>query len=402
MMLALPRFHYGVAVAGASHVGNVRTNNEDAWRVDMDLGVLAVADGMGGHAAGEVASALGIDTLIASLRVPEAAPCFDSYLTSPTLEARRQVFSLLRWAAQQAHQRVVQEAERDKSRRGMGCTLEAALLLGEAAFVVHVGDSRTYVARPRAVVQLTHDQTVEGSRLASGLRTPSEPPAKRDALTSAVGHREGPRIDEIFVELAEGDRLMMCTDGVHGQIAAEADIAQLVRLRTPPDAVHALITAALEAGGNDNATVIVIDVASRRARAAYDGGQRARDLTLASNCFLLTALAHDAQARVLSVCVETEFAAGARIPRFFTEDRVAYIVLEGEASTPEGWTLGPSAVLYPESLAGAGRGTVFASALRPLRALRIRYDDFREVCHGDVVLSASLYERLARALAQRF
>jgi serine/threonine protein phosphatase PrpC len=402
MMLALPRFHYGVALAGASHIGNVRKNNEDAWRVDMDVGILAVADGMGGHAAGEVAATLGLDSLIAAVGRPEATQCFDTYLSGPTLEARRQVFGLLRWAAQQAHESVLKEAERDKSRRGMGCTLEAALLLGEAAFVVHVGDSRTYVARPSAVVQVTHDHTIEGSRLASGLRTPSERPTGRDALISAVGQREGPRIDEIFVDLAEGDRLMLCTDGVHGLIEGEAEIARLVRTGTPSDAVHKLITAALEAGGKDNATVVIADVGSRRARAAYDGGQRARDLTLASNCFLLTELAHQAQARLLSVSVETEFAAGDRIPRFFTEDRVAYIVLEGEASTPEGWTLGPSAVLYPESLAGAGRGTMFSNALLPVRALRIRYDDFREVCRGDIVLSAQLYERLARALAQRF
>jgi serine/threonine protein phosphatase PrpC len=403
MMLELPRFHFGVQFAGASHVGRVRQNNEDAWRVDMDLGLFTIADGMGGHAAGEVAAMLGLDTLLNALKAPQVIQCLDAYVSGPTLDARRSVVAAVRWAAQQAHSRILAEAEANKARRGMGCTLEAALLLGDSAFLVHVGDSRVYLARPSATIQLTHDHTIEGWRLLSGLRTPSERPSGRDALTSAMGLKDGPRIDDVFVELAQGDRIVLCTDGVHGQIESEATIARLSKTGAPQEAVHALIGAALDGGGKDNATVLIVDVGGRRrANAAFDGGVKARDLTLASHSYLLQGLPTVACSRVLSAGVETEFKPGAKLPRFFADDRVAYVVLEGEVNTPEGWVLGPSAILYPESLAGAGRGTQFCSALQPIRTLRIRSDDFREVCSSDVALAAALYERLARMLAQRF
>src|SRR5690242_20742423 len=155
MSWTIPRFDYLVDFAGASHSGKVRPSNEDVWRVDPGLGIFVVADGMGGHAAGEVAARLAVDALFATLRTPEALRTMDQFLTSPELEARRNVFDLVERGVGKGHE-VVLEAAKDIKRRGMGCTLDAAVLLGNKAFFAHVGDSRSYLSRPNTTIQLTH------------------------------------------------------------------------------------------------------------------------------------------------------------------------------------------------------------------------------------------------------
>jgi serine/threonine protein phosphatase PrpC len=138
MSWAIPRFDYLVEFGGASHAGRVRTSNEDVWRADPGLGLLAVADGMGGHAAGEIAARIAVDELGKTLRLPESLRVLDAFVAAPTLEARRAVFDVLEAGAERAHAVVLETAARDTKRRGMGCTLDAALLLGNKAFLVHV------------------------------------------------------------------------------------------------------------------------------------------------------------------------------------------------------------------------------------------------------------------------
>lgn len=400
--LELKGFDFYVHVAGASHVGRKRSNNEDAWRADLELGLFAVADGMGGHSGGEVASAVTLSTLFDALRVPEAKRAFDDYVASPTLELRRHVFAMLHWAIEQAHNAVREQARRDRTLKGMGCTLDVALLLSSSGFVAHVGDSRTYLARPEATIQLTQDHTMQAALLAGGLGTKSSPPKAKNVLAGAIGVSDKLKIDDVFSDVEEDDRVVLCSDGVHS-LVDEQQIAKLSRAGSADDAVHALIGAALDRGGDDNATAVVAVIGERRnKRSAYDGGLRARDATLAATCALLRDLPTKQQSRVLSAAIEVSFEAARKLPRFSAEDRVSYVVLDGEVATPEGWTVGPGALLYPESLAGAGRGTALCQAVLPVRALRIRHDDFSEVCSNDPVLAATLYQRIARTLAQRF
>ena len=402
MSWGIPRFDYAVNYAGMSHVGKVREHNEDAWRVDMNLGLFALADGMGRHAAGEVASAICVDTLLHACNTSEATAAYDSFLSSPTLEARAAVFSVLTSAAKQAHEAVLAEAQRDRSRRRMGCTLDAGLLLADRGFLVHVGDGRAYLTRPVATVQLTSDHTIGGSLVARGVDTPSQQENNR-TLTSAIGIEKGaPKIDEIFVELASVDRLILCSDGVYGPLKTEENLQQLARSGSAENTAYTLINAALEASGSDNATAIVVDInEKRRSRVKYDGGLQSRDLAYASQCPLLDGLRDELVARTLSATVEEKFADGDHLPRFSTSDRVGYIMLEGRVTSPDGWTFGPSALIYPESLAGGGRGTDLHMAVGGVRALRVRADDFAEVCASDAELGAGLYERVARSVAGR-
>ncbi len=401
MSFSSPRFEYELAFAGASHVGLVRNSNEDVWRADLEVGLFLVADGMGGHAAGEVASTLGADTLRGAMRVPEAVQALDTYTAAPTLAAREHLLSMLRWGVEQAHARI-QADGKAPGRRGMGCTLDAVLLIGGDLLLAHVGDCRTYLSRQAATLQLTHDHTLAGALVARGIGTPTRPAGGSSALTNALGQEKLPKVEQAFVSLSPGDRVLLCTDGVHKPVGPEAALTELVRRGTPQEAVHALIARALEKGGEDNATAVLLEVGVRLGqRASWDGGQRARDVTLAGNSALLAGLGEAHLTRVLGAAVEVAVEVKGKIPRFFADDRVAYIVVDGTANTSEGWSLGPSSVLYPESLAGGGQGPDLAEAETPLRVLRMRRDDFREVCASEPALGAALWERVARLLVTR-
>jgi serine/threonine protein phosphatase PrpC len=401
MAWAIPRFNHMVDFAGASHVGKVRTTNEDVWRADPGLGIFLVADGMGGHAAGEVAARMAVDEVSRALRAPASLKVLDAFAQMQTLEARRAVFAVLEAAAEGAHHAVRRMAEQNAKQSGMGCTLDAALLVGNKAFLSHIGDGRSYLARPTTTIQLTQDHTIHGSLVARGLLRPSEPPAVRNLLTNAVGKKGNIHVEEVFVDLAEGDRLLLCTDGVYSGMDDESVISELATQGTTDDTAIALVNAALSHGGKDNATALVVTVGPRRAdRSPNDAGLSARDTAFAMHCALLSGVPDALVARALRAAVEVEMEPGETIPRYFTGDRVGYIVLEGRIDSPSGWTLGPSSLVYPESLAGGGKGADLCKAGERTRALRIRADDFGEVCASDTKLAAMLYLRLAHILAR--
>lgn len=401
MSWSLSRSDYMLQFGGASHVGNVRKNNEDAWIIEPRLGLFVVADGMGGHAAGEVAAGIAVDTVCASIQNRLAFEAFDAFLVSPTLDARRQVFAALGDTVQQAHRAVCEEADRHRRLRRMGCTLDLALVLGRQLFVVHVGDGRVYLARPTTTIQLTNDHTLKSSLIQGGVATPSQPPDAREALVNAVGRSGSLRSDEVYTELNPGDRVLLCSDGIYGEVSEEAELGRLIWKGAPEEACVNLINTALSRGGRDNATAVMFEIGAERVqRASSDGGLLARDHSFALHSPLLAGISYELAMKALKSAVEVQFDPGESLPRFGASDRVGYILLEGSVRTPEGWTLGPGALLYPESLGGGGKGPGVCEAQQRVRTLRIRSDDFREVCDADTQLAAALYERLARYLAR--
>ncbi len=394
------RFNHRVAHAAASHVGHVRANNEDAWRADPATHLYAVADGMGGHDSGEVASALCLQVFFRDMAASRAETAVTGFLASPTLGARRAVLDELRAAASAANHAVRKEAERQGSKAGMGCTLDAALLLGDRAFVLHAGDGRVYLARASTTIQLTHDHDLRAVLAGDGRLGVTQRGAVHNQLLNAIGMNADVAVECTFVELIEGDRLALCSDGVHGMIADEATISTLVKKGEPASAAQALVDAALARGGRDNATALVVAILESQVppQGSKTAAAGTRDFRTAKSCALLADLPESWVLHALTTSVEVELEADRPIPRIVTTDHVAYIVLEGEAER-RGVTLGPGALLYPESLLGTGRGQPTFRAATPVRALRVRADDFREVCAGDSRLAAALYERLARHLA---
>src|SRR5690606_23373627 len=279
---SLSRFDYAIGFGGASHVGNVRQSNQDAWRADPSAGLFAVADGMGDTADGALAASVSLDHCFARLRASDALAICDRHLQAPTLETRAAVLQLLESCVREADETVKSVSRRPRHPSAPGCTLELLLLLGRHGFIVHVGHSRVYLVRPQATIQITSDHTVQNSLLAVGVGTISEPPPARPALTSVLGRSERLSVDPAFVELTPGDRLVLCTDGVHDELDSERELGELARRGTPEEAAVVLINAALSRAGGDNATAIVVGVGEERLRReSSDGGLAARDFAYA-------------------------------------------------------------------------------------------------------------------------
>jgi PPM family protein phosphatase len=408
---ALPRFDFRVDFAGGTDVGKIRKQNEDAIGIVPDLALFAIADGMGGHAAGEVAARIAIETLIASLRAHAASSVLRRFVTDTRLEARHAIFALLRDAFQAANNAVRAEAESRKEELGMGTTLDAALLVRDRAFIAHTGDARVYLARASTFIQLTHDHALYESLLASGTlhrptpKTHAAPRPARNPLVNAVGISPTVAVDTCFVELSRSDRILLCTDGVHGEMDNEAVMSQLLRTGSAQDAVDAIIAYALRHGGRDNCTAIVVEICERFvARNAPEGepssGPVSSDILVARHSALLEDLPIASVLAALSAAVEVEIPAGDKVPRLVANDWVCYIIVSGQVQLGDGRVLGPSGLLFVESLMGVAREGDLPVVVETARFMRLRADDFAEVCTQDLELSNAVHMRIARHLAR--
>lgn len=226
-------------IGAVSHVGKVRSNNEDAYLIKLPL--LAVADGMGGHDAGEVASAAALDAL-------------------RTYEFRDgDVTVQLKKAVQAAHDRVSAAVAAAPTLSQMGTTLTAALLTDEKFYVAHVGDSRAYVGRDGQLRLLTADHSVAAELLRAGQideEAAREHPG-RHVLTRAVSAGHNPEVDIIVTERRPGDALLLCTDGLIAHVGDEEIAEALQTIDDAEEAARALVKLALERGGTDNVTVVI-------------------------------------------------------------------------------------------------------------------------------------------------
>jgi len=238
--------------AGATHVGRVRRSNEDALRLDEPCGVFLVADGMGGHAAGEVASAMAAETVGEAL-----SRAVERGLALPAVE------EAMLSAFVAAHDAIVGHADRDPATRGMGTTLTALVLKTDGEYRGgHVGDSRLYLLRGGELQQVTRDHTWVQREVEAGRLTPMG--ARRHhlahILTRALGAGEADAPDVLRGTVRAGDRLLLATDGLTGMLHDRMLHAFLEQPRDAESVVRLLLAAANRRGGRDNVTAIVVDV----------------------------------------------------------------------------------------------------------------------------------------------
>jgi len=224
-----------------SDVGLVRSHNEDSFLLRTPL--FAVCDGMGGHAAGEVASSIAVET------IGEKAPA--------TADD-----TLLGAAVESANIAIIEGAAEGKGKVGMGCTASAVLIEGNKMAVAHVGDSRVYLLRHGTLVRVTHDHSYVEELVDSGQITADEARVhpSRSVITRALGSDPDMYADHFSLEVNDGDRIIVCSDGLSSMITDASIEALAVSSVTPQQAADNLVSAALTAGGGDNVTVIVIDV----------------------------------------------------------------------------------------------------------------------------------------------
>jgi protein phosphatase len=242
--------------AGKTDVGCVRKHNEDNLLLDVELGLLVVADGLGGHAAGEVASQIVVDRVahFISQTVEKDRTWPLEYDVSLNYDGNRLKVALLL-----SDQAIAEDIRSNPERETMGSTVVAGLVHGNKLTMAHVGDSRAYLINGEGITQITRDHSWVAEQVAHGILTPSEARVHpfRNVITQALGN--GGDLDVAIQELELGkmDQLLLCSDGLSGMVS-DQDIWTIVKgAESLEDAVSQLVARAKENGGEDNVTVIL-------------------------------------------------------------------------------------------------------------------------------------------------
>jgi protein phosphatase len=229
-----------------THVGKIREANEDSYLVKEPLFV--VADGMGGHVAGDIASSTAVQVIADNSN--NASPSDPHTLVDLVRSANAEIFK---------------KATGDPHLRGMGTTCTLVLLDGAKAHFAHVGDSRAYLLRDGELSQITEDHSLVGRMVKEGRLRPEEADIhpQRSIVTRALGVDSDVEVDLMSLDLKEGDRLLLCSDGLSSMIDG-ASIEDVLRSETDPQAAaNRLVDLANQAGGEDNITVVIVDVTER-------------------------------------------------------------------------------------------------------------------------------------------
>lgn len=260
--------------AAITHQGKVRKNNEDAYLVSaMDgeeprvnglsrapkvcqVGLLAaVADGMGGAAAGEVASREGLASIAVYL--------FGHWGRFPAADAtEKALFRAILGAAEEASAAVLRYSDTDRRIRGMGSTLTATVIWNGNLYLCQVGDSRAYLYRGSQLRQLTVDQTLVNEMITSGFITPEEAKThpQRSMITQALGCPQPVKAALGRVALRRGDRLLICSDGLHGEVSDAQLLEIMAKGYSPRRSLELMLEAALDHGGRDNITALLLNL----------------------------------------------------------------------------------------------------------------------------------------------
>jgi protein phosphatase len=255
-------------------VGRVRSHNEDSYLVNDDLGLYLVADGMGGHAGGALASRTCVDVVE---RVIDGS--YDSLFTASEDNAGAMVNELLGAAASEASSSIFDRAVQEPELHGMGTTLCGLFIHGERAHVVHVGDSRCYLFRQGVGRQLTSDHSWLNEQVQAGLLTPEEAEQSdlKHIITRSVGFEREVQADLIATGLMPGDAFLLCSDGMCNYIELD-ELEELARTHYFSELPQVCTQIALDRGGEDNITVVVVLVANEADVRRRPGQRVTRDI----------------------------------------------------------------------------------------------------------------------------
>jgi PPM family protein phosphatase len=332
-----------VSFAARTDVGLKRDHNEDNYLADPAIGLFVVCDGMGGHAAGEVASAIAVRTL--HEEVKREAELLTDYLLGKTGGAKvskRDILNMLEFATNRASSKIHAEALADSSKRGMGTTLVAVLLLGTQAFVVHVGDSRLYLLRNRVLEQLTEDHNVHNELVKRKKLSREEilQLAPKNAITRAVGVYESCEPDTLVLDTVTGDRFLLCTDGLseyfeppHGSLT---ELAKTLDAADETGAAEQLVNLSNARGGKDNITAVVVTLGGPGMADSVRGHHLQRKKQVLAQMPLFRSLDDRELRRVLQVTEVQTFQDGQLIVSEGDVDETLYIVLSGVVAVRRG------------------------------------------------------------------
>jgi serine/threonine protein phosphatase PrpC len=391
----------------ATDVGKVRDHNEDNFLVDKKLSLFVVADGMGGHAAGEVASAIAVRTVHDEIR--REKELLDDYVSGATGASRvttKDVVALLEHAVQRACSKIHQEAAADINKRGMGTTLSALLVLSHEGFIAHVGDSRIYLARAGRAQQVTEDHTVYNELIKRGklTREQIEKVQQKNAITRAVGVYERVEVDTLVIELIPGDTLVLASDGLHGYLESPDELTAPLSLDGDAS-VKALVALANARGGKDNITTIVVRVGEEGAVDPAQAKRLALKREVLANMPLFARLTERELLRVMQAVHVREFADGEYVIREGDKGDELFIVLEGKVRVSRGeqmlTELGQGEHVGEMALIRSVPRSASVTAVGPAELIAIRRADFFEILRKEHEVAVKMLWQFLGVLADR-
>ncbi|MEZ4448873.1 MAG: Stp1/IreP family PP2C-type Ser/Thr phosphatase [Nannocystaceae bacterium] len=248
-----------IRFAGRTDIGQVRAHNEDSLLVPSEMALTVVSDGMGGHAAGDVASKITVETLDEFFRETARASPPTWPIKLPALEVERHRMAT---AIKLANSRIFETAQADAGKKGMGCTVVAQYFAQGRFYVGHVGDSRVYRVRDQRIASITEDHSLANDYMRMREITSEEMVnfPQKNVVVRALGLAEQVAVDVIIDEYRTGDVFLLCSDGLCGMLT-DPQMLEIIQSHESLDSgSSALVRAANDAGGNDNITAVLVRV----------------------------------------------------------------------------------------------------------------------------------------------
>jgi len=391
---------------GQSDVGRSRTLNEDSFLVDPALGLFVVCDGMGGHAAGEIASRTACDSIQRYLGERRAVLAAVAGGTQPAESAE----ALLRGAIDAANATIYKMGEKDKTKRGMGTTCIALLVLGGKAIMGHVGDSRLYLLRRGQLHQLSEDHSFVVEAIKQGILKPED--AKKSAhanmVMRAVGPGEAVVADTLVMDVVPGDTFLLCSDGLHQYTEDAAELSQLLSAEPTRDVPSKLTSLANARGGVDNITAILV-AARTPAPVSDEDSQRLHHVNAGFDALrrieIFSDLSMPELVRVRNAAREVEVAEGEPIVREGDNSDGLFVLVEGSVRVQRHGLsvadLGAGHHFGEMALLNQRPRTATVVARTRCRLLALEREAVFQLMRHDPLLAAKVLWKLAQGLSLR-
>jgi PPM family protein phosphatase len=389
---------------GKTDVGRKRQHNEDAMLIDAPAGLYMVADGMGGHAAGEVASARAVEVVRQHLVAHKSV--LKDLAKDGNQASHAAAANLVEAAIQRACADIYRTATTDSTKRGMGTTFVCLAVSGTKGVVGHVGDSRVYLVRNGQCHRLTEDHTLIAAQLKAGTitREQAQTSQYRNVITRAVGIQESVQVDTLVVDCLPGDLFVLCSDGLHGYMTDD-EVATLVTSTAAADQPDRFVTLANERGGKDNITAVVVACGGDPTTASEEVAEAQSRMEALKKIPLFRHLTYKEQTAVLSTASTRSFPGGREIVTENQPGEELYVVIRGRVSVEK------AGVEIAELRAGGHFGemglidnaprSATVRAIEPTRVMVIARADLMGLMKRESILAVKLLWSFVQVLSDR-
>jgi serine/threonine protein phosphatase PrpC len=389
----------------ATHPGRAREQNEDNFLVDKKLNLFIVADGMGGHAAGEIASSVAVREV--RRVIAERRAVIERYVDEESTTGRQQLLALIVDAIRQACARIFEMAQEGTERRGMGTTLCMLMIAGRRGFLGHVGDSRIYMLRNNVVEQLTEDHSLVNELIKRGRLKPGDvfDSPYKNAVTRAVGVYETVEVDTLDFDILPGDNFLLCSDGLSCYL--ENDLTRdYLSLESVKDIPDRFIEFANESGGKDNITSVVVRILPDQDELANERLQEVRlKLDTLRAIPMFKYLSYKGLVKVMNITDAQRVTAGTAIFEEGTRGEELYLLLHGRVAIEKGGQrlaeLGAGGHFGEMAMVDKSPRSATARALEDCRLLVIQRQQFYEVMRRDPSMAVKLMWSFIQVLNTR-